>query len=285
MLKKYGHLLATSISSSLCVSLLWPDWRGHTGTGGCLIWPDKSIPHSCTETALVKLTDLTFWLWQNRCVNWGWRTSPRNMNAAWSWMWPLQPAASRCWEWLALFHVADMRQLQAGVIANFHMAKLLVWKGHQKEKIKKFRTMWKEKETAIWSRSGFRGAAGPSPSLAPAADFDPDPFPCSQLLTTSSALQAALFVCYHCHTVLQVLWLFCSFSALHGSFLLWAEEHLDANVKPEVLTHHGCWLKENWINKKKEMWDRRAPTNYKIHFPSPSNSWDFLLASPRNLWH
>lgn len=41
---------------------------------------------------------------------------------------------------------------------------------------KKFRTMWKEKETAIQSRSGFRGPDGLSPSLAPAEDFVPDPF-------------------------------------------------------------------------------------------------------------
>lgn len=153
-----------------------PGWRGHTGTGESLIWPGKAIPHSCTEEDLVKLTNLSFGLCQNRCVNWGWRTSPTNMNAVWSWIRPLQPAASGYQEWLSLLYVADMRQLQACVIANFHMASLLVWKGHQKEKIKKFRTMWKEKETAICSRSGFRGAAGLSPSLAPAEDFVLDPF-------------------------------------------------------------------------------------------------------------
>ena len=75
-----------------------------------------------------------------------------------------------------MFYVADMSQLQAGVIVNFHMARLLFRKGHQKENIKKFRTMWKEKETALWSRSVFRGAAGLSPSLALAEDFVPDPF-------------------------------------------------------------------------------------------------------------
>ena len=176
MLRKYGHLLATSISSSLHVCLLWPRLEGahRDWWVSDLTW--QPIPHSCTAAALVKLTNLSFWLCQNRCLNWGWKTSPTNVNAVWSWIPPLQPAASRCREWLALFYVADMRQLQAGVIANFHMAKLLVWKGHQKEKIKKFRTMWKEKETATWSRSGFRGAAGLSPSLPLAEDFIPDPF-------------------------------------------------------------------------------------------------------------
>lgn len=70
--------------------------------------------------------------------------------------------------------------------------------------------------------------------------------PRSQLPTTPSTLQMSLFVCYHPHTFLYVLfwWLFCSFSALCGSFLLWPEEHLDANVKPEILTHRECWLNQ-----------------------------------------
>lgn len=83
------------------------------------------------------------------------------------------------------------------------------------------------------------------------------PSPYSQLLIPGF-LQAALFVCYHPHTFLKVLWLLCSFSALHGSFLLWAEKDLDAHVKSEVLTHHGFRWKERWVSKKKEMWERIA---------------------------
>lgn len=110
-------------------------WRKYRGTGESLIWLGKAMRHSCTEAALLKLTNLSFWFCQNRCVNGGWRTRPTNMNAVWSWIQPLQPAASKCGGWLALFYVANMRQLQAVVIVNFHMAKLLVWKGHQKKKI------------------------------------------------------------------------------------------------------------------------------------------------------
>lgn len=101
---------------------------------------------------------------------------------------------------------------------------------------KKSRTMWKEKETAIWSRSGFRGPSGLSPSLAPAEDFFPDPF----------TLQPAAYPCYRPHIFLQVLlWLLCSFSALRGSFLLWAQKDLDAHVKPEVLASESISKRVN----------------------------------------
>lgn len=174
MLRKYGCLLATSVSSSFCV---WLPWR----TQGlmrdtALIWPGKAIPQSCFEATLVKLTKLSFFLRESRSLDWDWRTSPTNVNAVWSWIQPLQPAAFRFRKWLTLFYVTDMRQSRAGLIADFHMAKVFLWKGHQKEKIKILRIMWKEKETIIWSRSGFREAARPSPSLALAEDFVPDPF-------------------------------------------------------------------------------------------------------------
>lgn len=175
MLRKCGHLLATSVSSSFCVQLPWAKLED-TGIDGSLMWPSKAIPQSCTEAALVALTNLSFFLCQSRSSNWDWRTSPTNVNVVWSWIQPLQPAASGCQKWLTLFYAADMRQPRAGLIADFHMAKFLVWKGHQKEKIKKFRTTWKEKETIIWSRSGFKGAASLSPSLALAEDFVPDAF-------------------------------------------------------------------------------------------------------------
>lgn len=267
MLRKYGHLFVMSISFSLHSICSGPGWRGHTGTGRSLIWPGKAIPHSCTEADLVKLTNLSFWLCQNRCVSWGWRTSPTNMNVIWSWIWLLQPAVSRCREWLALFYVADMRQLQAGVIVNFHMANLLVWKGHQKEKIKNFRNMWKRKETVIWSRSAFRGAAGLNPSPAPAEDFIPDPF---TLQPAACHLHCSVCLLSSPHFFWWVLLWFCCFSALHGRFLLWAEEHLDANVKPEVLIHHGCWLKkkaESIRRKKCETEELHDTTKFTFHHP------------------
>lgn len=36
--------------------------------------------------------------------------------------------------------------------------------------------MWKKRQTATWSRSGSRGAAGLSPSPVQTEDFIPDPF-------------------------------------------------------------------------------------------------------------
>lgn len=56
--------------------------------------------------------------------------------------------------------------------------------------------------------------------------------------------------------------------------------------KCEAGSFDTSWMlteKKSWINKKKEMWDRRASWHNKIHFSSPSSSWDFPLAFPRNL--
>lgn len=70
---------------------------------------------------------------------------------------------------------------------------------------------------------------------------------CLHLALIPSALQAALFVCYYPHTF---LWLLCSFLALQDSFLIGTEEHLDANMKPEVSTH-ADWKKAESVRRKK----------------------------------
>lgn len=240
------------------------------------MWPSEAIPQSCFEATLIKLTNLSFFLCQSRSSNWGWRTSPTNLNAVWSWIQPLQPAAFRCQKWPTLFYVADMRKPRAGLIADFHMAKLLVWKGHQKEKIKKFRTTWKKKETIFWSRSDFRGAARLSPSLALAEDFLPDPFVLHSFPVPSK--QLCLFA------IIPTPLCGCFALFQHSKIVFWW--HWGASwCKCEARSYDTCWLKESWISKKKEMWDRRAPSHYKICFSTSPPKWDFSLASPGNLWH
>lgn len=172
-----------------------------------------------------------------------------------------------------------MRQPRAGLIADFHMAKVFLWKGHQKEKIKTFRTTWKKKETTIttiWSRSGFRRAVRLSPSLALAEDFVPDPSTLHPFPVLSK--QLCLFAIISTP--------FCGCFALFQHSKIVFSWHWGASwCKFEGRSFHTCWLEESWISKKKEMRDRRAPTHYKICFSSSSDRWDFPLASPENLWH
>lgn len=158
-----------------------------------------------------------------------------------------------------------MRQPRAGLIADFHMAKVFLWKGHQKEKIKTFRTTWKKKETTIttiWSRSGFRRAVRLSPSLALAEDFVPDPSTLHPFPVLSK--QLCLFAIISTP--------FCGCFALFQHSKIVFSWHWGASwCKCEARSFHTCWLEESWISKKKEMRDRRAPTHYKICFSSSSD--------------
>lgn len=227
----------------------------------CLMWPGKAISQSCFEATLVKLTKLSFFLRKSRSSHWDWRKSLTNVNAVWSWIQPLQPTAFRFWQWLTLFYVADMRQPRAGLIVDFHMAKVIIWKGHQKENIKTFSTTWKEKETIICSRSGFRGAARLSSSLALVEDFVPDPFPLHPFPVLSK--QLCLFA------IIPTPFCRCFALFQHSKIVfLW---HWGASwYKCEARSFHTCWLKESWISKK-EMWDRIAQSHYKICFLSSSD--------------
>lgn len=170
MLRKYGSLLATSVSSSFCVQLPWAQLED-TGIDG--LWCDNSsvllFLHSCKTYKLIILFTA------KQIFKLGLEDKPNKCESCLK----LDPTtAASCLQMpkVTLFYVADMRQPRAGLIADFHMAKVFLWKGHQKEKIKTFRPAWKEKEAIAWSRSGFRETARLSPSLALAEDFAPDPF-------------------------------------------------------------------------------------------------------------
>lgn len=239
-----------------------------------LMWAGKAIPQSCFEATLVTLTKSSFFLWKSRSSDWDWRTNPTNVNAVWSWIQPLQPAAFTCWKWLTLFYVADMRQPRAGLIADFHMAKVFLWKGHQKENIKTSRNHVEGKGNNYLEQIWLQGPARLSHSLALAEDFVPDPFTLHPFPVLSK--QLCLFAIIPTH--------FCGCFALfqHSKIVFWW--HWGASwCKCEARNFHTCWLKQSWIRKKKKMWDRRAQSHYKICFLSSSDRWDFPLASPGNL--